>query len=169
MNDFKEVVQRTCFVFLPENFIYALIMSEDQDTQIKGWNLIKQMRSMPPASDDLREKIPKINWKASTWSSKVDLTQTSSNLEPPLVSSFNYHDIEDFCKYGTTYKLDDLPCHSQGLERAVKLVSETCRMVYREKNRHNVILTVLKSRNLRPSFDSIGSYFNNYDDLFCYL
>jgi len=142
--DYKKVVQRSCFAFHYENFIYTLIMSEDQSTQIKGWKLIRQMRSMPLGSDDLRKKIPKINWKASAWSSMVDLTQTSFNLEPPVVNSFDINDIADFCKYRTTCKLSNFPCHSQGVERAVKLVNETCKMVYGEENRHQPIPTLLK-------------------------
>lgn len=166
LDDFREVVQRSCFAFLYENFLYALIMSEDKSTQIKGWEFIKQMRLMPPAPNDLRKKIPRINWHSSVWSSMIDLTEGSYNFEPPIVNSISIEEIEHFCNNGTTCHITNFPCHSQSVERAVKLVSEASKMVYGEENRHQVILTILRSRNLRPSFDSIGSYVNSYDDFF---
>ena len=48
--------------------------------------------------------------------------------------------------------------HSQTVERAVKLVTESTQTVCREKNRHKFILSVLASRKSRKAFDNKRNY-----------
>ena len=66
----------------------------------------------------------------------------------------------------TTPKLTPLPGHSQSVERSVKLVSEASRTVYGLDNRHKSILTKMLGREKRPTFESKGSYKQDYDDIF---
>ena len=56
-----------------------------------------------------------------------------------------------------TYELKqllDFPCHTQAVERHVKLVTEASKSVYGYKNRHARILSTLKSRTIMPSFET---------------
>lgn len=44
----------------------------------------------------------------------------------------------------------DLPCHTQAVERTVKLVTEASKAVVGQENRHGFILNTLKSRKEMP-------------------
>lgn len=75
------------------------------------------------------------------------------------------HEVPQPVNYGTKLELPDLPSHSQSVERAVKLTSETSHTVYGLESRHTHILAKALSRQMRPSFASKGSYSEHYDDL----
>jgi len=66
---------------------------------------------------------------------------------------------------GTELKLPDLPSHSQSVERAVKLTSEASAIVYGQESRHRHIIAKVASHQMRPAFDSKGSYAESYDDI----
>ena len=50
------------------------------------------------------------------------------------------------------------PIHSQSVEGAVKLVSQTTKHHYNWDKRHKEIISTLKSRKERPQFDSKKDY-----------
>lgn len=66
---------------------------------------------------------------------------------------------------GETLELPELPSHSQGSERTVKLVSEASHTVYGVVLRHKHILGKNLSRKMRPPFISKGYYQENYNCL----
>lgn len=66
---------------------------------------------------------------------------------------------------GETLELPELPSHSLGSERTVKLVSEAFHTVYGVDSRHKHILGKNLNRKMRPSFISKGYYEENYDCL----
>ena len=48
----------------------------------------------------------------------------------------------------------NLPAHSQGVERAVKLTTEALQTVYGQEVRYKLIITKLLYHQIRPSFTS---------------
>ena len=53
---------------------------------------------------------------------------------------------------GIALDLSKFPAHSHTVKRAVQLVSQASQSVYGEKSRHELILSKLLSRSLRPQF-----------------
>ena len=87
-------------------------------------------------------------------------------MEPPTTQRFSDEDIYTFIKSKIKPNIQDLPSHSQSVERCIKLVSEASNTVYGFEARHKSILTKLFSRKIRESFMSKGYYSQSYDNLF---
>ena len=66
--------------------------------------------------------MPRLNFDAETYHEIINWSNVNS--EPPLCIDLSTESIEDmrFLKH----EIPDYPCHSQGVERAVKLVSSVC-------------------------------------------
>jgi len=66
---------------------------------------------------------------------------------------------------GWKVQMPVLPCHSQTVERAVKLTSEASHLVYGQEARHRHIITKYSCRQLRPAFASKGTYTHTYEQV----
>ena len=74
--------------------------------------------------------------------------------EPPMTES----ELRESLLNGTKLDSPDLPSHSQVVERAVKLTTETSQTVYGFEARHQHITAKVLSQKLRTAFLSKGSY-----------
>lgn len=80
---------------------------------------------------------------------------TECKFEPPLTMDMSDDELD---KIVDKQFAVNIPCHSQGVERCVKMVSEASKAVYGVDARDGYIRTVLKSRHLMPSFTSKQDY-----------
>ena len=69
---------------------------------------------------------------------------------------FIYRRIED--NIHTPKLFPHFPCHTQSVERAVKLVTEAAAKVEGEDRRHGEILATVESRKSRKNFNSKKEY-----------
>lgn len=111
------------------------------------------------------KKIPPVNWDANTWPELIDLPDAGT-MEPPTTKHFSDEEIQTFINKNIKPDIPNLPCHSQSVERSVKLVTEASHSVYGFEVRHRSILTKQLSRNMRPAFMSKGHYSQSYDHLY---
>jgi len=83
-----------------------------------------------------------INW------TKVDVT------EPPLVAQFSPDDLQCVVNegLGDKFLIPRLSCHSQAVERTVKLVTEAASKVCGPEKRDAFIRTTLRSREKMHAF-----------------
>ena len=70
-----------------------------------------------------------INFKAVHWTDLIDLS-VNGVCEPPLTQDFSDDELQNSLLTGEKINLPDFPSHSQGVERAVKLVTEASQSVY---------------------------------------
>ena len=56
--------------------------------------------------------------------------------------------------YAAPLEISNHPNNSQSLERAVKMVSEACHMVYGQQSRHELILARQAARKERPAYET---------------
>ena len=117
------------------------------------------------SSQEMEKKIPPVNWDADTWPELIDLTDAGT-MEPPTTQHFSDVEIQNFINNSTKPDIPDLPCHSQSVERSVKLVTEASHSVYGFEARHRSILTKLLIRKIRPMFMSKEHYSLSYDHLY---
>ena len=150
-------LQHNSFGLLPENFIYAMCMSDSVATREEAFRVILSCRDRAPLA---RSKvIPTINPDATTWTELVDISKLKDyDCEPALTESFSNDDIKAAILNGTPLNLPSFPAHSQSVERAVKLTTEASQKVYGFEARHKQILTKIFSRKSRPAFSSKGRY-----------
>ena len=76
------------------------------------------------ASQEKILKDPNINFKFVHWTDLIDLS-VNGVCEPPLTLDFSDDELQNSLLTGEKINLPDFPSHSQGVERAVKLVTET--------------------------------------------
>ena len=167
-DDIRQVAQKNiqgnAFCLLSENFLYAMIKDDHPAIRQKGFQFIAEIRSLNVTRKP-RGQIPKINWNAIRWQDLIDLAEVNLR-EPPTSVHFSDSEIFSFVTGNVTPTIQDLPSHSQSVERSVKLISETSRVVCGTDRRHKSILTKILSRSLRPSFMSKGHYTQKYDDIY---
>jgi len=160
----RKVFSRTSYCLLPENFMFALLNEPSQRT--KALSLIIESRGI---SNHVRVRtVPQINWNAGDWWDLIELTDPSIHIEPPCMRLIPLDDLKNFKENPTSLSayLPKLPSHSQSVERAVKLVSTACSVVYGEENRHKTIVTQSKCHEIRPAFESKGQYQAGFEKLF---
>ena len=78
--------------------------------------------------------------------------------EPTTTMGLTDGELEDFLEHPLEISIAWLPSHSQGVERAVKMVSEVSMKVYGFEARHEYLNVIVESRELRPAFTSKGQY-----------
>ena len=93
-----------------------------------------------------RGQIPKINWNAIRWQDLIDLADVNLR-EPPTSELFFDSEIFSFVTGNVTPTIQDLPSHSQSVERRVKLAFEASPVVCGTDRRHKSILTKFLSRS----------------------
>ena len=98
----------------------------------------------------------------------TDLIYLSVNgvCEPPLTLDFSDNELQNSLLTGEKINLPDFPSHSQGVERAVKLVTEAFQSMYGFEARHQHILANVLCQQLRPVFSSKGSYMEPFDSIY---
>jgi len=134
------------FCLIPQNFIYCLLMDDDSGIRALGVDAILKCRKSRKTSNPKR--IPDINFQAATWTELISLESVSIEDEPPSTRKF---DVNDFQALDTHRTLPVFPCHSQSVERSVKLVSDTCQTVYGLERRHQLLKVKTLGYSTQPA------------------
>ena len=69
-----------------------------------------------------------------------------------MTEDFSESELRESLLTGTKLDLPDFPSHSQAMERAVKLTTETSQTVYGFEARHQHITAKVSSQKLRTAF-----------------
>ena len=100
-------------------------------------------------------KIPALNWSAEAWWEIIDWGQVQV-VEPSILSRIGTDKLDQTVLNPITFP--DFPCHSQSVERAVKLVPEAASKACGPDRRHIHIASVIASRKARKPFKSKKHY-----------
>ena len=156
------VVQRNAYFADPGVLLCSMLESEDAGVRQQAVKIIKTSRAKPnkpPRAKALRNirkfQIPQLNWNAEAWWEIIDWS-TVKVWEPSILSRISTAKLEDICS--VPHIFPKFPCHSQSVERAVKLVTEAAGKVCGGEKRHDHIVTVIACRKARAPFMSKKSY-----------
>jgi hypothetical protein len=160
--EFKDVIdpviQRNAYFAHPENLLLSMITDERKTIRELGMRRILRARS---ESCGLRKfSIPTLNFNAQNYIDLIDWQMTDVT-EPPLLADVD--SIEMLVASGETPVIDfpKYPCHTQAVERCVKLVTEASASVCGEMARDGFIRVRLESRKLMPYFNTKADYRTN--------
>src|ERR1043165_7789381 len=120
---------------------------------VKGMRRILRARS---EGYGLRKfSIPTLNFNAQSCIDLIDW-QLTDVTEPPLFANVPVDEIES----GETPVMDfpRYPCHTQAVERCVKLVTEASASVCGKNARDGCIRVRLESRKIMPYFNTKSDY-----------
>lgn len=153
------VIQRNSYFGHCENIILAMMFDARISVRKMGMEKILQARAL--ARNQLRKfTLPILNFNAKdyyeiiTWD-EIELT------EPPILSNLSVTELEKIIAdpdvaLGANVKL--YPCHTQAVERGVKVVTEASASVCGVKRRDGFIRNKYLSRAKMPKFESKCDY-----------
>ena len=99
-------------------------------------------------SKDIRYyRVLKLNWGETSYYTMVNL-KSEATSEPPLIR--NLRDAEHESVIGNAWQVPLYSCHTQAVERAIKIVSDASSQVYGETERDGFICQRIRSRKLMP-------------------
>ena len=163
----KEVIKRNGYFAHHENVLIALVNDDNESLRKLGWRMAKKARELMKGNKNIRAfSIPKINFSAENYYNIVDWDVFYT--EPPLTKIMSDEDIDAHIENGNFPKhpymslaccsISNIPCHSQAVERMVKLVSESAKNVVGDSNRDGFIRSTIKSRRNNPYFETKADY-----------
>ncbi|CAG5033030.1 unnamed protein product [Parnassius apollo] len=96
-------------------------------------------------------EVPKVNLNSRCY---IDLQQNI--YEPPILKNISDEQLQDLIENGgnAILKFMRLSCHTQALERSVKVVTEAALSVCEKKRREGFIKSKLASRKVTPKFET---------------
>ncbi|GBM08267.1 hypothetical protein AVEN_82947-1 [Araneus ventricosus] len=106
--------------------------------------------------------LPKLNFEAADYVDFIDWSNCVVT-EPPLTMHIKDKDLKEMCKEELCPVLafEEIPYHTQFVERCVKLISEAAMKVCGETARDGYIRAKLQARKELPTFDNKGQYYSN--------
>lgn len=153
-NIIDPVIQRNGFFGHPENVLLAMLADETKEIRQIAYTRILQCRSN---SSSLRKfNVPEFNFKASNYFEIFDWDKIAIT-EPPLLQDLSIDELKQITESTSNTSIQHIkkfPCHTQAVERTVKLVSESSMLVTDPVKRDGVIKATLKSRRKMPLFKS---------------
>jgi len=151
------VIERNGYFAHPENLL--LCMLSDERKTIRQLAMRRILRARSEQYGLRLFTVPKLNFAAKDYIDLIDWQDTPIS-EPPILANNSADDIEMFVASGDTPVMDfpKYPCHTQAVERCVKLVTESCSSVCGVTARDGFIRVRLESRKIMPSFESKCDY-----------
>ena len=106
-------------------------------------------------------KVPKINFDADIYYEMIDW-QNVEVTPPPLLQDFTNDEIDKAIVEGNALllgsKLLNIPCHTQAVERMIKLVTVASSKVCGQTSRDGYNRAALQSRKVIPTFNTKNQF-----------
>lgn len=163
-NIVDESIQRNGFYAHHENLLLTMIRDKNKKIRSVAYQRILKYRTNQNKRTENQVRkffVPEIKFGAKNYNTMINWTQTQIT-EPPLTMKFSLQELRDLVDNGEQSAIwhsteFSIPCHTQAVERCVKVVTE-CSAQVTSKRRDGIIRAKLKSRNIMPNFTSKSKY-----------
>lgn len=153
-NIVDNAIQRNAFFAHRENVLLAMLIDDQETVRKRAVELIVRARQFKSSS--VRKLImPIINFDAKVYYEMIDL-EKDGFIEPPITKKMSIDDLKN--ENSIKCLLHGIPCHSQGTERTIRLVSESCKIVSDEDRRNEVVRCTIASRKILNRTESKQDY-----------
>lgn len=136
-------------------------MAVDDNYTIRQQALQKILESREKTNPNKIRKfsLPKLNFSATDYTKLINWNKCSIT-EPPVLSHVQDEDLQLLVleQHEDLKEMLKFPCHTQSVERMIKLVTEASSSVYSYQARHNSIRAKLKSRKQVSKFSNKKDY-----------
>lgn len=164
-------ISRNGFFAHHENLLLAILNDESEQVRYRGWRKILEIRNINNNNNQnlgIREfKIPQINFDAENYTEIMDWENLANTL-PPILRPFQFFSDDPkilaerkISEYELDFDILSMPCHTQSVERCVKIVTEASMEVCGEDRRDGYILNTLQSRQKMPIFRTKSDFTSN--------
>ena len=129
-------LNKNAFFAHSDNLLIAMLADERRSVRLRALSLISDV---PGPHKERNFVLPQVNPNAKDYTEMISLKYDQAT--PPLLSGrVNLTEIELF-----PLRFDDIPCHSQAVERMVAVVIQAAELKMGYQSRHQRILNCLKS------------------------
>ena len=148
------VIQRNGYFGHPENVLVAMLGDDMENIRELAYQQIMNARSNN-APGVRTFKIPALNFDAEDYT-KIMTWEEFEITEPPLTANLSDEALKSIVKsgLGTFQNIKKYLCHTQAVERCIKLVTEASNSVCGYQKRDGFIRARLLSRHQMPRFDT---------------
>ena len=152
----KPVIQRNAFFAHPENILIAMINDERPHIRELAWRRVLKARSQ--SSEVVRQfKLPEINFDAEDYVAMINW-QSVTVTEPPLTRDIPETELRKNIENKARLEFKKFPCHTQCVERMIKLVTESSKKVSGVENRDGFVKSKLASYKRMAKFETKKDY-----------
>lgn len=152
-----KVIAANAYFAHPENVLLAMLT--DSRDHIRELAVRRILKARKENCSGIRYfKVPKLNFQATDYIDLINWTETTIT-EPPLTKHLKNEELEFLVKEKIPLEIPRFPCHTQSVERCVKLITEASLKVFGEDSRDGYIRSKLQAREHLPSFENKGQYF----------
>ena len=155
-NIINPVIHRNAYFAHPENILLAMITDHQPHIRELGLRRIMKARAAKPNIRTRRFKVPtNLNFNAGEYYEVIDCSELAIT-EPPVVNAMTDTELWQFIRMDETPTIlfPKFPCHTQAVERLVKVVTEASKSICRPNSRDGFICARLASRHIMPTFES---------------
>ncbi|KAL4083484.1 hypothetical protein QTP88_028800 [Uroleucon formosanum] len=147
------VIQRNSYFGAPENILLSMLV--DDRMCIRELAIQKIFNSRLSKTTGVRIfKVPLLNFDASDYTELVDWNKCKIT-EPPILSMIENEVLNRIVMSGQVAEyINIFPCHTQAIERVVKLVTDASTAVCSESGRDGFIRARIKLWAIMPSFNT---------------
>ena len=96
---------------------------------------------------------PELNFNAKSYEDLIDW-QTCKLSEPPILAGITDPELQELIKSVPEMDLVRFPCHTQAVERIVKLITKASSADAGTEARDGFVMVKLKSRSEMPNFNT---------------
>ncbi|GBM41224.1 hypothetical protein AVEN_180526-1 [Araneus ventricosus] len=130
-----------------------MLVDEREHIRELGYGRILKARQIVPKKNVRNFVPPKINFQASDYFEIINWNSCVV-YPPPILQDLSEDDIKSLINSDTTpiREIEKFPCHTQVMERCIKLVTEASNKVCGHEARDGYIRATLKSRSVMPNF-----------------
>lgn len=160
LNVIDPVIQRNAYFAHAENILLTMVTDPRELIRELGLRRILQARKMASQETKIKVRtfeIPTINFDANDYTEMINW-QRVTRTEPPTFRNIADEDLEDAIRTKRIFEIPKFPCHTQAVERGIKLVTEASSSVSGYDKRDGFIKAKLKSHILMPTFETKKEY-----------
>ena len=153
------VIQRNAYFCHTEHMLVAMLADERKHIRELACRRVLAARKEAASPSAIRQfRVPKLNFGAENYIDLVDWI-TVEKYDPPVLKNITDSQLQAYVDSGSVIQnLPTFPCHTQSVERAIKLVTEASAAVCGQGRRDGFIRARVESRKMYKSFQSKSSY-----------
>jgi len=144
------VIERNAFFAHPENLLVCMLFDDRDHIREQALRRIINAREAESSTKRRVFKPPKINFFARDYT-EIIMWHECQVTVPPVLRHISNEDLQIMAR-DKSLEIVDFPCHTQSVERCVKLVTEASQSVTDATSRDGFIRTKLQSRAEMPNF-----------------
>lgn len=157
-NIFEKVISKNGYFAHPENLLLAMLF--DCRDNIRELAINRILIARQHLQNNVRYfKPPVILFNAEDYTDLIDW-QACNLTEPPLTMELSEEYLKNCIHKKKMIEISvNFPCHTQAVERCVKVVTEASSKVCGETSRDGYIRAKFQGRNLLPKFENKMQYY----------